>query len=67
MTVSNALVMTGDSMTDREVSYVAMSRSRNGTWIYTDEFSTETLPELAELVSRSRQKEMATDYVLEPT
>lgn len=65
ITVENALVMTGDSMTDRELSYVAASRATKQTKIYSDELSTESLPALAHLMERSRQNEMAVDFALE--
>ncbi len=67
VTCENALVLTGDGMTDRELSYVATSRSRGKTIVYSDELSAGPLAELAELMRRSRQKEMAHEHLRDLT
>lgn len=59
----NVYVLTSEAMTDREWSYVALSRARQTTRIFT------TLAEASELdksMKRSRAKETALDYQAEP-
>lgn len=66
VTCENAFVLTGDGMTDRELSYVQGSRARGFTKLYSDELSGgETIQELALKVGRSRQKVLAYEYQLE--
>jgi ATP-dependent exoDNAse (exonuclease V) alpha subunit len=66
ITCENALVLTGDSMTDREISYVEGSRARGFTKFYSDELSSgESLLELADKMNVSRQSENALEHVLE--
>ena len=66
LTCRNALAMCGDSMTDREISYVQGSRAREFTKFYSDIASGgETIEELAALMNRSRQKELAHEYLIE--
>ena len=64
-TVSDTFILTGDSMTDREMSYVEGSRARRATRLYSDVLSAEGIPELAELMARSRQKELAYEHLIE--
>ena len=64
VSVENAWILTGDSMTDREMSYVQGSRARGETWVYADELSVEDIGALARLMSRSRQKDMASEHVM---
>lgn len=67
VTTENAFVLGGNlSMTDRELSYVQGSRAKSFTKIYSDAVSTgEGIGGLAELMNRSRQKELAIDHVME--
>ena len=64
VSVENAWILTGDSMTDREMSYVQGSRARGETWVYADELSVEDTGALARLMNRSRQKDMASEHVM---
>lgn len=65
ISVQNTLSILGDGMTDRELSYVAASRHRRISLVYSDELNVGGIPELAERMNRSRQKEMAIEHVLE--
>ena len=65
ITKDDSLVLVGDSMTDREFSYVAGSRHRNKVRIYSDELSAGGIDELATLMNRSRQKDLAHEHLLE--
>lgn len=65
-TVDNAYVLTGETMQDRELSYVQMSRARGTTRVYAT-FDQVNAGELATMMSRSNQKEMATMHRLENT
>lgn len=57
ITVDNALILTGDAMADREMSYVQGSRARHDTRMYADKLSAGD--DLAKLMNRSRQKSLA--------
>ena len=63
VTLENALILTGDSTTDREMAYVTASRARGGTLVYADEESVADIPELAERMSVSHQNEMAIEHL----
>lgn len=65
ISVQNTLSILGDGMTDRELSYVAASRHRGKSLVYSDQLSAGGIPELAERMNKSRQKEMALEHVLE--
>ncbi|MEM0924591.1 MAG: MobF family relaxase [Planctomycetota bacterium] len=67
VTVENAFVLSGDlSMTDRELSYVQGSRAKAFTKFYTDAVATgEGIDVLAELMNRTRPKELAIDHVMD--
>ena len=66
LTCENAHVLTGDGMTDREISYVEASRAKGFTKIYSDVLTGgECIQDLAALMNRSRQKELAHEYVIE--
>lgn len=66
VTCENALVLTGDPMTDREISYVEGSRARGITKFYSDEISTGvSLEQLAAKMNVSRQAELAYEYEIE--
>ena len=66
MTCEHAFVLTGDGMTDRELSYVEASRARGVTKLYSDVATVgESVEELAALMNRSRQKELALEHFLE--
>ena len=70
VTVDRAYVLTGGPMTDRELTYVQMSRHRDNAQIYVDrDTADELLPtpekrieELARTLSRSHQKDSTQDY-----
>lgn len=62
-TVDNAYVLPGDSMQDRELTYVQMSRARGTTRVYAT-FDQMNAGDLATMMSRSNQKEMATMHRL---
>lgn len=64
-TVENALLLCDGVMTDREQSYVGATRARKKTIIYTSREAVGDLPELAKMMNKSRQNEMAMDYLLE--
>lgn len=60
MTTENAFVLTNETMQDRELSYVQISRATEATRIYTTEDEAgEDLTSLAQSFERSRQKELA--------
>lgn len=60
MTTEHAYVLTDESMQDRELSYVQVSRARTATRIYSTEAEVgEGLAELARSFEKSRQKELA--------
>lgn len=63
VTVDRAYVLASETMSDREWSYVAASRSRDQTRIYTDE---ATMEDLANSMSRSRQADTTLDYMPDP-
>ena len=65
VTVENAFVLTGDSMTDREMAYVTASRARGLTVVYSDEESVVDITELAEKMSQSNQNEMAIEHLVQ--
>lgn len=66
LTVESALILTGDSMTDRELTYVQTSRARGQTRLYTDKDSSgEELAILSRQMQHSRAKELAHDFLLE--
>jgi len=65
LSCENALVITGDAMSDREWSYTAATRPKEKLVMYSDELSVGGIEELAKRVSISRQKEMANEHVLE--
>jgi len=61
-TVENSLVLLGGSMTDREMSYVQISRARGTTRIYADRDSGgDSIERLASMMNRSRPKELVLD------
>ena len=62
VTCENALILTGDSMTDREMSYVEGSRAKSVTKLYSDELSSGEMAELASSMNVSRQAELAYEY-----
>ena len=65
-TVDYAFVLTGDMMTDREISYVQTSRARRDTRVYCDALSDlETIDSLAQLMNRSRPKDLAHEHLIE--
>jgi conjugative relaxase-like TrwC/TraI family protein len=64
MTAENAFVLTSTSMQDKELSYVQASRARESTRIFTTKVEAgEQLSELSAVMSRSRQKELASDLI----
>jgi len=63
VTVDHAFVLADDRMSGREWSYVAASRARLSTDIYADK---DLVGELDQVMSRSQQKDLATDYELKP-
>ena len=64
MTADNAYILTDTSMQDKELSYVQASRARDTTRIFTTKVEAgEDLAELAQVMSRSRQKELASDLI----
>jgi len=59
-TIHNAYVMSGGTMVDRELTYVQMSRHRNEARLYfAVEESGSEIANIAAVMSRSRQKEIA--------
>jgi Ti-type conjugative transfer relaxase TraA len=64
MTANNTYILAGGSMQDREMSYVQVSRAKGKTQIYTDKLEAgENLTSLANQMSKSRQKDLATDVL----
>ena len=63
--VSDTFILTGDSMTDREMSCGEGSRARRTTQLYSDVLSAKGFPELAEPMARSRQEELTYEYLIE--
>jgi ATP-dependent exoDNAse (exonuclease V) alpha subunit len=63
VTCDNVAVMMSESMSDREWSYVAMSRHRNRLRVFVAEGEGE---ELVKALKRSRQKGLASDMVQTP-
>ncbi|QDV73198.1 MobF family relaxase [Botrimarina mediterranea] len=63
-TVEHTLFLAGDVMTDLHTSYVAGSRARDKTFIYSHVSAVESVEGLAAMMSQSRQNEMATEYEL---
>ncbi|WP_197529380.1 MobF family relaxase [Botrimarina mediterranea] len=64
-TCEHAFYFVGAAATDRELSYVAGSRARQSTSLFTYEAAALGLDELAAMMSRSRQNEMAIEHTLE--
>ena len=62
-TIDNVLVLVSESMTDKQWGYVAASRHRKELRVFVP---TELQDELAPLLARSRQKEVALDYAQNP-
>jgi ATP-dependent exoDNAse (exonuclease V) alpha subunit len=58
-TIDNVLVLVSESMTDKQWGYVAASRHRKELRVFVP---TELQDELAPMLARSRQKEVALDY-----
>ena len=65
-TCDHACYFVSSMATDRELSYVAASRARETTFLYTYEAAALGIDELAAMMSRSRQNEMAIEHVREP-
>ncbi|TWT37180.1 Multifunctional conjugation protein TraI [Posidoniimonas corsicana] len=65
-TAEHTLFLTGDVMTALETSYVAGSRARDKTFVYSHLSAVESIDCLAAMMNESRQNEMASEYVLEP-
>lgn len=64
MTAKNTYILAGGSMQDREMSYVQVSRAKGKTQIYTDKLEAgENLTALSKQMSKSRQKDLATDVL----
>ena len=64
MTTQNTYILTDPSMQDKELSYVQVSRARGRTRIFTT--ASEAGPQqarLAEIMSKSHQKQLATDLL----
>ena len=61
VTADNVAVLLSESMTDREWSYVALSRHRKRLRVFVPEGASE---DLEEGLSRSRQKRVASDYAV---
>lgn len=66
-TCENALYYIGAMSTDRELSYVAASRARHATYLYTYEAAALDIDGLAGMMSLSRPNEMAIEHTLEGT
>lgn len=62
VTVDRPFVLLGEQMSDREWGYVAASRGREETKFYT---TSDVVGDLDKLLSRSRQKDTALDYIPE--
>lgn len=64
VTVDHAYVLAGGAMTDRELSYVQLSRARHTTRVYADRAEAGTdLADLARAMTKSRQHTLAHDAV----
>jgi hypothetical protein len=62
--VDHAYVLAGGAMTDRELAYVQLSRSRRSTRIYVDRAELgENFADLARAMTKSRQHTLAHDVV----
>lgn len=60
MTAENAFILTDESMQDKELSYVQVSRAKHATRLYTTrEEAGEGLADLARRMQSSREKELA--------
>jgi Ti-type conjugative transfer relaxase TraA len=67
MTAVNAFILTDEGMQDREMSYVQGSRTKLMTKIFTTESEAgANLTRLSAIMSRSRQKLLATDLLVKP-
>ncbi|MDE2125251.1 MAG: relaxase domain-containing protein [Armatimonadetes bacterium] len=76
-TVDHAYVLCGGPMADRELSYVQASRARLDTHFFSEALpgpdsrkeqrAERTINELARIMSRSRQKDLAHDVLRQPT
>ena len=67
VTVDNALILGGGSMTSREMAYVQMSRHKKMAKLYVDQLSVDqvnTVSALAKEMNRERQKDTTIDYLL---
>jgi len=63
-TTNNSFILAGGMMQDRELSYVQVSRAKGKTQIYTSEAEAgENLTELSKQMSKSRQKDLASDVL----
>lgn len=66
--VDESFILAGGPMTDREMSYVQGSRHREKATIYADiESGGADIEALAQLMNRSRQKDMAHEHLIEIT
>jgi ATP-dependent exoDNAse (exonuclease V) alpha subunit len=63
VTADNVAVLVSEVMTDQEWSYVAVSRHRQRLRAFVPEGAAE---ELEVVIGRSRQKGLASDYVVRP-
>lgn len=64
-TQENSFVLLG-SMQDRELFYVQLSRARGRTWLFTDRLTAgDRITELAERMTRSHEKQLATEQLPE--
>jgi ATP-dependent exoDNAse (exonuclease V) alpha subunit len=63
VTADNVAVLMSETMSDREWSYVAMSRHRKRLRVYVPEGEGE---DLVKALGRSRQKGLASDLVQKP-
>ncbi len=64
MTVDNSFILLGGAMQDRELSYVQVSRASQETRLYTDKVEAgEELTQLVSQMSKSRQKDLASDLI----
>ncbi len=67
MTVPRAYVLSSETMQDRELSYVQISRAKLETRVYTTEIEAgENLTQMARNMQRSHQKELAIAQASEP-
>ncbi|BCA80312.1 MobF family relaxase [Desulfuromonas sp. AOP6] len=69
VTVDQTFVLGGGSMTNREMSYVQMSRHRDSAHLYVDRSivaEAENLEKLEKAMARSQQKETSLDYEAAP-